>query len=311
MSRCAVTPYHAEPARLVAGTRRSIVAAGVRTRRPSFLWACGMVLVGSRVKCHGTTDMAALSAAVSSAGSRLQTRRQGINLLLQLSDAAVRLLLPLPGRHGDDAVPARLFAPLARGILVVWIGLASHLEAAAGLAGPRFPGIMAVWIEPSRTTGLVAMVLLSIAGAGIASGIAKSFARIVICGELTGRGRSARCRRACFRAGAIVVGIVSAVSPSQSWIKLHDSRSDEKDVLGPLSPKYKQGRALGVGCTSMYDTQLGTIGSTAGRQDGETAFRAFRQILSTGNGNDHPHQETGVKREAYEAKDAQSARKTR
>lgn len=72
----------------------------------------------------------------ASPGARVQAGRQGVNLLLQLRDAAVRLLLPLPRGRRDDAAAAGLAAALAR-LAVDGVGFAPHLEPAAGLAGPR------------------------------------------------------------------------------------------------------------------------------------------------------------------------------
>jgi hypothetical protein len=70
------------------------------------------------------------------ASSGVQAGRQGVNLLLQLRHAAVRLLLPLARGRRDDAAAAGLAAALA-GLALDGVRLAAHLEPAAGLARPR------------------------------------------------------------------------------------------------------------------------------------------------------------------------------
>jgi hypothetical protein len=72
---------------------------------------------------------------------RLQSGRQGIYLLLQLGNPAVRLLLPLPGRLGDHAGTLGFGAPPARALRVGWVRVAADFEAAAGLARPGFLGV--------------------------------------------------------------------------------------------------------------------------------------------------------------------------
>lgn len=74
-------------------------------------------------------------------GTRLQARSEGVDLPLQLRHAAVRLLLALARRRGDDARAAGLLAPPARAGIVVTVGVAPHLERATGIAGTRLLGV--------------------------------------------------------------------------------------------------------------------------------------------------------------------------
>ena len=67
----------------------------------------------------------------------MQRRREGIELLLQLCHATVRLLLPLPAGLRNDALSPRLRTPLARDLRMLRVLIASHLQPATGLARSR------------------------------------------------------------------------------------------------------------------------------------------------------------------------------
>lgn len=91
-----------------------------------------------------TTAAVVTAAAAAAAETRLRRwlvhkgRRQHVNLPLELGDPAVRLLLALPGRLGDDTEPLGLpapHAPRAARAVRVRIRIAADLEAATPLTG--------------------------------------------------------------------------------------------------------------------------------------------------------------------------------
>src|SRR5699024_10568911 len=126
-----VAPYRGE----------RIARRSIHGRRRRWLLLRLLVLVRLRKRTGGANGAGTRPCRRPSGGARLQARRRGANLVLELRHPAVRLLLPLARRGGDDAAPAGLAAALARPVLVARVGLAADLETAAGLAGARLFGL--------------------------------------------------------------------------------------------------------------------------------------------------------------------------
>lgn len=103
----------------------------------------------------------------------MQSLRQSIELLLQLSDSTIGLLLTLSARLSDDTLTAGLTASLARNFWVSWVLVTAYFKAATGLA--------CAW---TLRIILVAAVIVVLTGAVV--GVVYVGAVVVACLEVCG-----------------------------------------------------------------------------------------------------------------------------